>query len=521
MNDTTTDQSCQALAGLTDLDTSSLHRFIVGRDSSPVAISPISLNDPFSQLVLRELPPPRTADEVVRRLQTAVGQSDPRAFERSFLVGEGSQLPVGAIPFNRRTIRFVVALGKPVVDVILSAFSPGSQSIELMAWDSSTSGFNYYRTAANGAWVFGGNSMDAIRIDTEGKGPFESHTGGNVLMKELEFPWVHWHSLAANAPLDRAVMEGHLQDHRWLRDAGDEGGTLLGAEDCETEVVKPSIDRWSAARMAAVRDGREPFRLKRLIQHVLTSATVNLVSSPVKSADASGGAQVDLPAQFFLDSESLVSFLGATTPPSLAIPADVFEAVNQQFGLRLADHSGFQQLGDTFFAFVVPGRAFEDVAIVKAVADNIVTRRLVASLLMVDFPNPIFSKLREQLLDAVPEMGDPGSGPEQTSQPMAEAIVAIADEATTNQFLSVWDAGDDWLEAANSQLTSYYARLVDRLEADPFSTYGDWLRLAESRRRQARDIRMLPIFEFPLLLPTTDTDPHELVMLEDGTVAPT
>lgn len=518
MSNIADDQTCSALASLDGLRRDRLHRFIVGRDQSPTTISPEDLGDPFAQLVLRQSPHPTNSDQVIRQLQAAVGEGDPRGVERAFVVGEGSQLSTAG-PRIQRALRFVVTLGIGDVDVILSTASPDSDSVEVMAWDSAAGGFNYYRTTANGGpWVFGGNSADAIRPDTTGKGPFESHTGGNLLMKELRFPWVHWHSTVPGAvAISQEVLEGSVDGHRWGRVVGDGDGTLDGADVLETQVAMPSIDRWTTARFEAIRSGREPARLKQLFRHVVTTPTVNLVSSNTRSSAAAEGAPVDLPPQFFVDSETFTGrdSLGLASPPALVIPADIYRDILAEFDVRLANNGTVVQTGDTFFAFVIPERAFEDIAVTKALREVVVTERLLAALLLVDFANPVFSPVRERLLQAFSDQDGLPSDPAVFSEAVAEQLRGELDETTRSDFFSIWDAGEAWRDAANQTLTTYYSLLTQRLAEEPAVVCREWFRLAESRRRL---VRQMKIFESPLLLATSNAAEENLRMRPDAVV---
>jgi hypothetical protein len=150
-----------------------------------------------------------------------------------FLVGEGSQIPFTLETETvRRNLRFVVSTGAPGADgpdLLLSCFHPDETDVELMAWDRVTGGFNYYRTVGqNSAWVFAGNSRHALAEATEGKGPFESHTSGNLLMKELRAPWLHWHSPAASILPSVFASDNPLRNHPWFRAL-----EPLGAITCE------------------------------------------------------------------------------------------------------------------------------------------------------------------------------------------------------------------------------------------------------------------------------------------------
>ena len=521
-----TDQGCGALARLSGLPPESLHRFVIGKDARPVPLGAeeirAQLDDPFAQRLLAEGEFPKTADALIEAFQRAVDRGDAQPVERSFLVGEGSQIPPGELPFGRRTIRFVIALGQPQVDVIVSTSSPASTSIEMMAWDNTRKGFNYYRTTADGGWVLAGNSIDAVRQGTEGKGPFESHTSGSFLMKELRFPWIHWHS--SKALVNRAIFDGQpdLEDHRWVRERGDGDGTLADADECEVQVAIPSVNRWTEARFAAMKEATEPVRPTRIFEQVLNSPTVNLISSTTESSKAHRGEAIDLPPQFFVDSETLADpdFLGLTAPPMLRVPADAYLAVMDEFNVRLEDGDAFSRPGDNHFAFVVPERAFEDIAVVKAATGLLLTRRLAACLLMVDFPNPVFSGRRTALLSRVPATLDLAAGPEAVADAIADGIRSSAPQGSPErEFAALWDTGGDWPAACDELLRGYYEKLTERLRSDPRAAFRDWFLLAESTRRHAIEVRKMPIFEFPLLLARSEAPEISLVMRADATVA--
>jgi hypothetical protein len=517
-----TDTSCGALSGLSGLDPAVLHRFIVGRDRTPQQIDPKDLGDPFAQIVLASGPPPTTADEVVARFKAVFPIGDPQAQERSFLVGEGSQIPAGDLDASARSVRFVVALGTGPVDLILSAFFAESTSVEVMAWDAQRTGFNFYRTSRDGAWVFGGNSRDALELDTDGKGPFESHTSGNLLMKELRFPWVHWHSEVADARVDPAVLDPLVAAHRWAR-TPDQGGTLVGAEVCETKVAIPAIERWTNARFAAMHAGTLPLRPTRVLRQVLTCPTVNFVTSKTKSREIASGSPADLPEAFFVDSVTLCGAdgLGLDSPPALNVPAPAFQAVIDELEVHLDDGAGFTRDGDTFFPFLVPERAFEDVAVARAAVDVLYIDRLLAALLLVDLSSPVFSSDRADLLALVASDDAPASAAA-FSEVMAERIRSGAPDRVKAQFLEVWDAGDGWRDVANARLHAYYDRLTERLADDATATFRDWFRVAESRRRHAADDLLMPIFEFPLLVSRCNIpDEQRFQLLADGTVSQT
>src|SRR6185436_8896849 len=179
-----------------------------------------------------------------------------------------------------------------------------------------------------------------------------------------------------------------------------------GANVCEAAVAEPAIRRWARARMArlAGADGviRRP---ARFMEQILGTPTVNLITSHTESGAAAGGAgTVDLPQTFFVSSRALTELLNLQAPPQFEVAAQLYAANLRAFGFALRDqNAGFEQPGDTHFAFLVPERALEDdVVLEQALASGLLTPRLAAALLMVDFPNPLWSRRREALLAHVP-----------------------------------------------------------------------------------------------------------------------
>lgn len=497
-----------------------VHRFILGSDDSPIQLSPEEatqqLGDRFAQLVLLKGVFPRNAGEVLNAIEQAVLSDDPLRVKQFFLVGEGSQIappmPGGA---GRRNLRFLASVGEGPdgPDIILSAFNPDSGTVELMAWDLEVGGFNYYRTVGrSSAWVFAGNSRHALTAPTRDNGPFESHKNGHFLMKELKFPWVHWDSPAAG--IDAQVLdEENLLDHPWVANP-----TPGVAYTLEEAVAKPAIMRWTRARLETLVSGKSDETPRRVLEQVLTTLTVNLTSSKTSSVAAATGAvpEVDLPETFFVDSDALSGVLGLAPPPQPFVPSSVYAASLTTFEVRLTDGAAFERSGDTHFAFVVPERAFEDKDTLRqAIERGIVSRQLAACLLMVDFPNPIFSQQRQQLLEHVPnsvfgQIGD-------FSQSIADAIrgsTAATEPGTPeHEFAQLWDVGENFKDRFNELLQNYYTAFADRLRTQ--EGFDSYMRLAESRRDR---VKAMPIAESPMLFSRTNIPSRERTMLADGTV---
>ena len=516
------DTSCDAFNSITGGQSGSIVRFIVGLDTEPRVLTRDEaadlLADPFAIHVLLHDTFPTTADEVIAALDAAVGD-DPTlgsASQRSFLVGEGGQLPTQGddVESTNRGLRFLVSRGSAPhgPELVISASRPDRGLVELMAWDERQDGFNYYRTLdMPGQWVFAGNSRHALSAPTQGKGPFESHPSGNLLMKELKLPWLHWHSFRAEI-FDSAFdeVDGRVS-HAWFVDKD-------GAETCETAVVMPSINRWTSARLdkAVAADGTIPDPA-RIIEQIVTTSTVNLVTSKMESEVAVRADAVDLPPTFFVDADAL-RLLGLPGPPPLSVPGATYADSLVRFGFVLRDGDGFEQAGDTHFAFVVPERAFEDLELLRqAVGRGVLTDRLAATLLMVDFPNPVFSTRRAVLLQHAPASGTAGPDAGELSAQYEAAIESAAATAPAGspeqEFASLWTAGDGWREAFAQLLMRYYDALRQHLATD--GGFDDYVRLAEARRNR---VRQMPIFETRLLFPETNLPDTPLLMRPDGSV---
>jgi hypothetical protein len=521
-----TDTSCRVFSAISaSLDPNAIHRFVVGEDTAVRTLSAAEasaeLGDPFATLLLTQGVFPRTPEETLDKLSRAAiagGLALPRkpAF---FLLGEGSQLPVSAATGRvNRNVRFVVAFGSgdEGPDVLISAFHPEHDDVELMAWDRRAGGFNFYKSVgANAAWVFAGNSAHAVAPATEGKGPFESHRSGNFIMKELRAPWINWHT--QDAQIDASIFPpGDARGtHPWFTNK-----VPQGALACEMEVARPSIERWTAARFKALlADGQTVARPRRIMQQILDTPTVNLISSSTRNADVQTVSEVDLPNTFFIDSEALDTMLGLRAPPPFAVAPDVYARSLETFDVALDDGNGFRQPGDTHVVFVVPERAFEDQIVLReAMRIGLLTDRFAASLLMTDFANPVFSARRRKLLEYVPATATITNGASDFGEDMAGAIVAAApgtpQGSPEREFAQRWETGDGWRDAFDGLLGDYYGAVSQRLaDQDGFDAF---FRLAESRRNR---VRAMPIFESPLLFADTNIARAVLAMRPDGSVA--
>jgi hypothetical protein len=149
---------------------------------------------------------------------------------------------------------------------------------------------------------------------------------------------------------------------------------------------------------------------------------------------------------------------------------------------------------------------------------GLVTRRLAACLLMVDFPNPIFSERRASLLEHVPKSATVKNGKSTFSKRMADAILEAAkgsaEDSPEREFAKRWKAGTRFAPSFNRELRRYFNAVKRRLKTQP--GFDDYWRLADRRRAEAREN---PVFaEFALLFPKSDVPRPARRMRADGTV---
>jgi len=506
-----------------------LYRYVIGLDAAPRPLEAPEverdLRDPFATAVLRRGQRPRTAREMLAAVDALDGGPEALPVQRSYVVGDGSQIPwtpdTGALD---RRLRFAIVRGAHEADAsILVSTGTDLDSedafLQVLSWDPANAVYNFYHRRRP-AWLWAGSSLHALDAPTRGRGPFDSHVNGGLVMKELKPPWIHWHSM-------RATVDAALGPGDALRAEPVFAGRS-GAERFQIAVVEPGIRRWNRARLARSRapDGRVT-GLRQLARQVLETTTVNLISSEAESDLVEDGDALALPLTFFVGSDALIDRLGLE--PEIArpsVPGAFYRASLARFGFALTDGAGFRRPGDTFFAFLVPEPAFEDVDVLSLLLEaEVLSRRLATCLLMVDFPNPIYSGRRARLLAHVPDETRAGAGGAALDAAVIGAVEAAAgaDGSSTapaspeRELLALWgqSGAPGWEGAFARRIERYFAALAERLATE--EGFLDVTRLAESRRRR---FRRLPLAEFSLTVPVTSIDPDapELEMGEDATV---
>jgi hypothetical protein len=245
-------------------------------------------------------------------------------------------------------------------------------------------------------------------------------------------------------------------------------------------------------------------RLPEFMRQVLGTSTVNLTSSTTSNARLATAQSVPLPLTFFINSDALVNIIGLEpdiNPPQAS--AAVYRAVLQKFDVALTD-GNHRFPGDTNFVFVVPEPAFEDVLVLETLLSlGVMSRKMAASLLMVDFPNAVFSPRREALLQYVPEsssLQDPTDFERAFVDNVQQAVAAGTAGEPEHAFLTnLALASHEWEQEFVRRIEAFFEAL-----APPFTDadlFANIFALAESRRRE---FRKRPLAEFRLTIPVTN-----------------
>lgn len=501
------------------LQANTLYRFVQGLDSHPVPLAAeeaARLRDPFARLLLLRSIFPLSLRTLLTKLDKLNGDAAGLPQQQVFLAADGGQIPWNeATKDLGRAFRFVVARGRNDDFRLLvssSTVADGEEDrhfLQLIGWDEDNGVFHYYERRGS-TWIWAGNSRHALATETRGRGPFDSHVNGSLVMKELRQPWVHWHAPAAGIPPEALAPDDPLRNDPLFL-------SRVTADQLETTVVRPGIQRWNRARLARSLQSGTLTEVPFFFRQILETTTVNLVTTDHVSHLIGDEDEITLPITFFLDADGLLDTVGIEPAiGNVRVPGRLYRESLVRYDIHRTD--GRQRVdGDTHFAFLVPEPAFEDRDVLDLlVLRGVLSSRLAACLLMVDFPNPVFSPRRAALLAHVPETVPVASLEER----FINAITAAAEETTADsperEFLGNWALGaSEWKPEFERRIESYFSALaVQAATADGFDGF---FRLAESRRRA---FRRRPLAEFRLTTPMTNIPAAApaLRMRADGTV---
>ncbi len=430
------------------------------------------VNDPVAKMLWQGQDGcPSSFQDIMAKLREVDGEGceEERSGIKTRVVTETAQL--ADMPTSYRLVTTRQCGDRDEHEIIFSLFGvrAGATSmpagVEIMAFDKTEGVFNYYETGP-GEINFFGNSRD-MKKGSEGntRRCAKCHTGGGLVMKELDTPWMHW--------------EGHMDTPGAadLVEANPILGTKTGGSNMES-LTNNGNRAWNAARVDFL---LEKATVRDLLEPLFCTVEVNIDNG----SDFPDSAMSSIKMDSLLDPK-LKSF------GSISIENADYLAQLETNGQKVP---GFDD-ADTAFAYAFIERAKADIKFIDMLVDrDIITEEFVKDVLAVDMTRPIFSDDRCQLLQSVPADFVAADG---KSAELSEAVktVLASSEAGT-------PAGD---LLANLSVEGGHTVLVDAFvescEALDSKTLVDRaLQIQSLHRIKAQ---RLPVFEFAQTLPADD-----------------
>jgi hypothetical protein len=527
-------------ANCTDATPYNAYRFIEGVDPCLQLLSAATLaqlQDPFAVNVLQKgvgQPDlwPSSVEQIVSRLSAISGFA---ANQKSYLLGEGSQITARFVSRDAsRNLRYVITWGaNSSPSVFLSAAPTGTHPgrpapfLQVIGYDPMKNVFNYYRYVSNDdvlgmgnkqatrTWTWAGDSTSSRNAQSAGQGCFACHINGALNMKELVTPWNNWGSpratiSAVNIPA--AVAQDPLYT------------TLSGADVLQNNFQNLQ-SRYTQGLVASSIQNGTINSVPALLDRLINTTTINFQSSFSKPVDST---DVQMPPDFFVFHSALtmpqINLL--FTMPQLTITRSTHDAFVSQHKFALQQLNSdtkldYQQPGTDFFAFFVPVPPFEDmVAIRELINQRVIDANFAASVLLVDFPNPVFSAQRSSLMkyaEQIPTAQVLANGSPNPNGVPAQFIAlvtaaaksqlacdpsALASCTPEQQFLH-FAGQSDWQQRAVDQINPYFAAIGGRIGSATGAT--DYLMMSVSRQSQFRTAPSIGnLDEFSLLFPCSD-----------------
>ncbi|KAH8105193.1 hypothetical protein BXZ70DRAFT_510162 [Cristinia sonorae] len=442
--------------------------------------------------------------------------------------------------------------------------------IQCVSWDPHAFGRNrgmarFYQRNRQG-WIYFGDSTHAFNSATAELGPFDGHVGGGIIMKELTVPWTHWFDSGNVGHFVRSLGSTRTQGsacdpHNVLHDPlftppSGSAFTLLSRAESLERVVENGVASWYRSRHQ--RDfidpaTNQPFPvitdvIQHWVGHILLNRAMNIATSATASeqvihseADIAG-----LPRTLFFNGNALEIVLPDAGPET------AFGITNALYRQSVADlelslfyrdrATGTLKVAvagtEGPFAFPIIEPGLEDYVgiqtlTVRATVAEILPRKAIAAMLMVDFWNPLYSSRREGLMKYVPKSAK--FNPTTRAYNILDQFVAnvraspAASDPTSaeSEILQLLATPDDtYIPLFTARVNTYLARVAARLnprDSDVQSALDDYMVLAEGRRRIYRGREDAKpggsgLNEFTLTLPRTQKDVPYTRMREDAHV---
>jgi hypothetical protein len=488
-------------------------RLVVGIDQHPRPLKKDELNqldDSFANLILKKNLNPLSLNEILSFLDSSSNEENGLPNQNSFLAADGGQIMWSQETDNlNRQFRFVVSRNDKSEEVqilISSSTVPDSkeQFLQLIAWDKSVGAYNFYERRGE-FWFWAGNSFYALKEPSRGKGPFDSHVNGALVMKELKFPWVHWHSMTASINEDVLAPNDELRNERlWIE--------KLGGQEFEIKIAKPGVVKWNESRLEKnISQDNILKNCKDFFRQILETTTINIVTTKEESKSITADLLVRIPETFFFNMDVLMGELDLEPNISpICFLGEHYLSSLDDFEFHIGD-SNFRFKGDTHFAFLVPEVSFEDVNLISLLlSKKIVSSKFIASLLMIDFSNPIYSSQRKELMKYFPEEStiEDYSLENKFKENIENSESALSNNSSEMQFLRNYGIPDsEWKEHFEKQIGNYFEKLKSLIGTK--DGFYEIIKLAESRRREFRGTDLA---EFRLTTPITNISDHSPIL---------
>jgi len=539
---------------------STIYRFIEGQDQTPVVMTEAQkaaeLNDAFAKLVLC----PGESSASLKLITEKLDQANPTFIKKQYVVAEGGQIAASqSIPASAssRNMRYAVTWTDASGNVkVLGSSAPPSNStsnfLQVIAFDEKKQRFNFYERLEKGSneFFWAGDTSWARKNKTIGKGCFDCHHNGVPIMKELSIPWNNWDSERAN--IINSVVEVTTRNDPPF-------ANKIGAQELEPTIKGASSSYYPQFIRSHINDDfTQIANVAELLRFVIEDTTVNLQSNNPLPGTSSTFA---FPSNFWLADSMLRSFsigLDYSIPQSV-----VFSSANYQAFLKKVDSklvqcelSGsektkcvnqpmFSVPGSTHFIAFMPVPANEDVLmstlLTRVVVENkllkLVSPKFVASILMVDFQNPLFSHKRASLIKYAQDVGSAtiSGSTSNLGSLFAARVTTVANSqpsctditldtcSAEQQFMAVWN-DTNWKKTSATRIESYFRAVDARMSCSvaPCEGQDDYLKLLISRHRQLAATPPLGnLVEFSLLFPFSNVPSTPFLrMTATGKVVP-
>lgn len=493
--------------------------FILGLDSEPFgrAMSEeeiVALGDPFARLILSADLPALTLHDILQ--SSSLNEELP--IQDLFMIAEGGQIRWSENKLLDRGLRVVVtkATKAKQTNLMISTTHPFNNAddtvfLQVIGWDEASGVFNFYERRL-GKWFWAGNSWHSLDDRTRGKGPFDSHINGSVVMKELRAPWIYWHSQAQSIPFENFGPNNSFEKEPLLKNRSN-------AEKLEQSVIVPSIERWTRRRLTKLlEDPNKIIQVKSLMRQILTTTSYNLFSSKTEFSSIDNEAVFDIPIEFFIDKEALNTILKIKLNiQTIKCNTKDYKKILEKYDVSLVDEEqDFIQRGDSIFPFLAPCRSFEDNIILRELKNKkLISDHFAASLMMIDFCNPVLSIKRLSLMKYIP---DEVIVLEDQEFPIEKSIMAkiscspideVTKELMKNMSLS------NWQEDFSERIIKYLDKITNNIKTEV--GLEKYFQLLESRRS---NFKKQPLSEFDLTIPRSNisTTIGNLIMTYEGDV---